>query len=39
VEAMKMQSEFKATADRVIKEILVKEGDTVSAHQIMMKLE
>jgi biotin carboxyl carrier protein len=39
VEAMKMQSEFKASSDRVVKEILVKEGDTVSAHQIMIKLE
>ena len=39
VEAMKMQSEFKATADRVVREILVKEGDTVSSHQVMMKLE
>jgi biotin carboxyl carrier protein len=39
VEAMKMQSEFKAKADRIVKEILVKEGDTVDAHQIMLKLE
>ena len=39
VEAMKMQSEFKATADRVVKEILVSEGDTVDAHQVMIKLE
>jgi biotin carboxyl carrier protein len=39
VEAMKMQSEFKATADRIVKEILVKEGDTVDAHQVMLKLE
>ena len=39
VEAMKMQSEFKATADRIVREILVKEGDTVSSHQLMMKLE
>jgi biotin carboxyl carrier protein len=39
VEAMKMQSEFKAAADRVVKEILVKEGDIVNAHQIMIKLE
>ena len=39
VEAMKMQSEFKASADRVVREILVKEGDTVSAHQVMLKLE
>lgn len=39
VEAMKMQSEFKATADRTVREILVKEGDIVTAHQIMIKLE
>jgi biotin carboxyl carrier protein len=39
VEAMKMQSEFKATADRIVKEILVNEGDTVDAHQVMIKLE
>jgi biotin carboxyl carrier protein len=39
VEAMKMQSEFKASADRVIKEILVKEGDVVEAHQVLLKLE
>jgi biotin carboxyl carrier protein len=39
VEAMKMQSEFKAAADRKVKEILVKEGDIVNAHQIMIKLE
>jgi biotin carboxyl carrier protein len=39
VEAMKMQSEFKASGDKTVKEILVREGDTVDAHQIMMKLE
>jgi biotin carboxyl carrier protein len=39
VEAMKMQSEFKASADRVVKAILVKEGDTVNSHQVMLKLE
>ncbi len=38
VEAMKMQSEFKASADRVVNEILVHEGDLVAAHQIMIKL-
>ena len=38
VEAMKMQSEFKASADRVVNEILVHEGDLVTAHQIMIKL-
>lgn len=39
VEAMKMQSEFKAAADRVVREIFVKEGDTVAAHQVMIRLE
>ncbi len=39
VEAMKMQSEFKAPGDRRITDILVKEGDTVNAHQVMIKLE
>ena len=39
VEAMKMQSEFKSTGDKIVKEILVKEGDTVNAHQVMLKLE
>ncbi len=39
VEAMKMQSEFKASADRIVKEILVKEGDIVDAHQVMIRLE
>jgi biotin carboxyl carrier protein len=39
VEAMKMQSEFKATGEKRITEILVKEGDTVNAHQVMIKLE
>ncbi len=39
VEAMKMQSEFKANADRVVKGIFVKEGDTVNAHQVLIHLE
>lgn len=39
VEAMKMQSEFKSSGDRVVKEIMVREGETVNAHQLMMKLE
>lgn len=39
VEAMKMQSEFKASGDKIVTEILVKEGDTVEAHQVMIKLE
>jgi biotin carboxyl carrier protein len=33
VEAMKMQSEYKVKKDRVIKSILVKEGDTINANQ------
>ncbi len=39
VEAMKMQSEFKASADHVVAEVLVKEGDTVNANQLMVRLE
>ncbi|MFZ4520127.1 MAG: biotin/lipoyl-containing protein [Bacteroidales bacterium] len=39
VEAMKMQSEFKATGDKRVQAILVKEGDTVDSHQVMIKLE
>ena len=39
VEAMKMQSEFKASHDKTVLGILVKEGDTVNAHQLMIKLE
>ena len=39
VEAMKMQSEFKATGEKMVSEILVKEGDTVNAHQVMIRLE
>jgi biotin carboxyl carrier protein len=39
VEAMKMQSEFKATGDKIIQAILVREGDTVDSHQLMVKLE
>jgi biotin carboxyl carrier protein len=39
VEAMKMQSEFKATGDKIVQAILVKEGDTVDSHQVMIKLE
>lgn len=39
VEAMKMQSEFKASGDKIVREILVKEGDTVDAHQVMVKLD
>jgi biotin carboxyl carrier protein len=39
VEAMKMQSEFKAAGDRTVRDILVSEGDIVEAHQVLIKLE
>ena len=39
VEAMKMQSDFKATGEKIVQAILVKEGDTVDSHQLMIKLE
>ena len=39
VSAMKMESEYKVKKDRVIKEIKVKEGDTVQAHQPLVVIE
>jgi biotin carboxyl carrier protein len=39
VSAMKMESEYKAGRDAVIKKILVKEGDTVKGHQHLLLLE
>jgi biotin carboxyl carrier protein len=39
VEAMKMQSEYKVKKDRLIKEIKVKEGDTVAANQPLIIVE
>lgn len=39
VEAMKMQSEYKVKVDRVVKEILVKEGDAVDANQPLVIVE
>ena len=39
VSAMKMESEYKVKKDRVIKEIRVKEGDTVSANQPLIIIE
>lgn len=39
VSAMKMESEYKVKKDRVIKEIKVKEGDTVKAHQPLVIIE
>lgn len=39
VEAMKMQSEYKVKKDRVVKEILVKEGDIVDGNQPLIIVE
>jgi biotin carboxyl carrier protein len=39
VEAMKMQSEYKVNQNKTIKEILVKEGDTVVGNQTLIILE
>jgi len=39
VEAMKMQSEFKASLDAIVKKISVKEGATISGGQILIELK
>ena len=39
LEAMKMQSNYKVSSDCQVHEILVKEGDTVNANQVLMTLE
>lgn len=39
VSAMKMESEYKVKKDRIIKEIKVKEGQTVNAHQPLIVIE
>lgn len=39
IEAMKMQSNYKVTADCTVERILVEEGQTVSANQTLMTLE
>ena len=39
VSAMKMESEYKVTTDKIIKEILVKEGDNVDGDQPLITLE
>ena len=39
VEAMKMESEYKAHQDCVVKEILVKEGDNIDGNQPLVVLE
>jgi biotin carboxyl carrier protein len=39
VEAMKMQSEYKVKTDRIIKEILVSEGDAIDGNQALVIVE
>jgi biotin carboxyl carrier protein len=39
VSAMKMESEYKAPRNGIIKEILVKEGDIIVGHQPLIKIE
>lgn len=39
IEAMKMQSNIKVTSDCAVREILVKEGDTVNADQPLVMLD
>jgi len=39
VSAMKMESEYKVKKDRIIKEIKVKEGDTIQSNQPLVVIE
>lgn len=39
ISAMKMESEYKVVADRVIKEVLVKEGDSIDGDQPLITFE
>ncbi len=39
ISAMKMESEYKVKKDRLIKDILVNEGDTVDGHQPLIYIE
>ena len=39
MEAMKMQSNYKVATDCTIKDVLIAEGDTVRAEQVLIKLE
>ena len=39
VSAMKMESEYKVKQDRVIREIKIKEGDTIKANQPLVVIE
>ncbi len=39
ISAMKMESEYKVKSDRIVKDILVKEGDTIDGHQPLIIIE
>ena len=39
IEAMKMQSNYKVTSECIVKDILVKEGDSVNSNQVIMTLD
>jgi biotin carboxyl carrier protein len=39
IEAMKMQNSYKVASDCEIKEILVSEGETINANQLLMRLD
>jgi biotin carboxyl carrier protein len=39
VSAMKMESEYKVSSDRIVKEILVTEGDNIDGNQPLISLE
>jgi biotin carboxyl carrier protein len=39
ISAMKMESEYKVKKDRIIKDILVKEGDTIDGNQALVMIE
>jgi biotin carboxyl carrier protein len=39
ISAMKMESEYKAPKDGLVKKINIKEGETVEGNQILIELE
>ena len=39
VSAMKMESEYKVSTDKIVKDVLVKEGDNIDGHQPLITLE
>ena len=39
MEAMKMQSNYKVSADCEVAQVMIQDGDTVSAEQVLVKLK